>query len=102
MASRILKTTDTSIKGQITSITPEQAICEYIWNGHDANAKIIEIKTAVNEINGINSIDIIDDGDGIDLNELESTFDLFLDSKKKKSTNPITRGRKGKGRFTFV
>lgn len=102
MASRILKTTDISIKGQIANITLEQAICEYIWNGYDANAKCVQIKTVVNEMNGVNSIEIIDDGDGIDFNELESTFDLFLDSKKKKISNPTIRGRKGKGRFTFV
>ncbi|AYV36550.1 ATP-binding protein [Aeromonas veronii] len=102
MNARYLKTTDQSIKSQITNISPEQAISEYIWNGFDANAKRISITTEINAIQGMSSITILDDGDGIDIDDLDNTLDLFLDSKKKNISKPTTRGKKGRGRFSFI
>lgn len=102
MNARYLKTTDQSIKSQITNISPEQAISEYIWNGFDANAKKISITTEINAIQGMSSITILDDGDGIDIDDLDNTLDLFLDSKKKNISKPTTRGKKGRGRFSFI
>lgn len=102
MNARYLKTTDHSITGQLTHLKPEQALGEYIWNGFDANATKISIETETNAIQGIASITIADNGDGIDINDLENTLDLFLDSKKKVVSKPTTRGKKGRGRFSFV
>lgn len=102
MKARYLKTTDDSITGQLTHLKPEQALSEYIWNGFDANATKISIETEINALQGISSITIFDNGDGIDINDLENTLDLFLDSKKKVVSKPTTRGKKGRGRFSFV
>ena len=102
MKARFLKTTDQSIRSQLSGVKPEQALAEYIWNGFDANATKIEISTEMNELNSLISMKIQDDGDGIDYNDLENTLDLFLDSKKKNISKPTTRGKKGRGRFTFI
>ncbi|MGL4355505.1 MAG: ATP-binding protein [Aeromonas popoffii] len=102
MKARYLKTTDHSIKSQLTGLKPEQALCEYIWNGFDANATNISVKTEINPMQGVSSIIISDNGDGIDIDDLENTLDLFLDSKKKSVSKPTTRGKKGRGRFSFI
>lgn len=102
MKPRFLKTTDQSIQGQLSRVKPEQALAEYIWNGFDANATKIELNTEMNELNKLVSITVRDNGDGIDYDDLENTLDLFLDSKKKNISKPTTRGKKGRGRFTFI
>jgi len=102
MNQRVLKTTDQSIKGQLSGIKPEKALAEYIWNGFDANADKVELNTEINSLGTLISITIKDNGDGIEYDDLENTLDLFLDSKKKNISKPTTRGRKGRGRFTFV
>lgn len=102
MKPRHLKTTDHSIKSQLTGLKPEQALCEYIWNGFDANATKISVLTEINLMQGVSSITVSDNGDGIDIDDLENTLDLFLDSKKKNVSKPTTRGKKGRGRFSFI
>jgi hypothetical protein len=102
MNARYLKTTDESIIGQLNHFKPEQALSEYIWNSFDANATEISIEAKINALQGISSITILDNGDGIDINDLDNTLDLFLDSKKKIASKPTTRGKKGRGRFSFV
>lgn len=102
MNQRVLKTTDQSIKGQLSGIKAEHALAEYIWNGFDANADNVEINTERNQLESLTSITVKDDGDGIEYDDLENTLDLFLDSKKKNVSKPTTRGKKGRGRFTFV
>jgi len=95
------KTSGKSISGHLDNVLPEKAICEYIWNSFDANASNIIVEVKPNSIGGINSITITDDGDGIIFEELEKTFGNFLDSQKTIKRTPITRGRKGRGRYTF-
>ena len=102
MKPRYLKTTDQSIEGQLSRVKPEQALAEYIWNGFDANATKIELNAEANGMNNVIAITVKDNGDGIDYDDLENTLDLFLDSKKKNISKPTTRGKKGRGRFTFI
>lgn len=102
MDTRFLKTTDRSITDQLSGVKPEQALAEYIWNGFDANATQIDIDTEMNLLGTLVSITIEDNGEGIDYNDLENTLDLFLDSKKKNNSKPTTRGKKGRGRFSFI
>ena len=40
-----LQITSEGIKKNLNKIKPHIAICEYIWNGLDANANIIKINT---------------------------------------------------------
>ena len=102
MKPRLLKTTDQSIRSQLSGVKPEQALAEFVWNGFDANATKIEISTDMSELSYLTSITVRDNGDGIDYDDLANTLDLFLDSKKKNISKPTTRGKKGRGRFTFI
>ena len=101
MTIRELKNSDRSIRSQVKTVGVEEAICEYIWNGIDADATEIDISTEVNDINGVDSITILDNGSGIAYDDLNQTFGVFLDSKKDSTCTPITRGKRGRGRFTF-
>ncbi len=79
-----------------------EAICEYIWNGFEANAKSVSVSFVENELSGIESISVEDDGDGIAFNDLPETFGAFLVSKKNSlSLKAKTKANKGKGRFSF-
>ncbi|WEK18667.1 MAG: ATP-binding protein [Candidatus Pedobacter colombiensis] len=80
------------------------AVAELIWNGFDASASIIDIKFNSNEIDHINELNIVDNGTGINLAELTDTFGSFLDSVKRGSfqRSSYIRGKKGKGRFSFI
>lgn len=95
------KNSERSIKSQLEKITAEKAISEYIWNAFDAEATNVNITIFPNGLGGISSIEISDDGTGIEYNEIDETFGQFLDSKKKAKRTPVTRGHKGKGRFSF-
>lgn len=82
-----------------------QAIAEYIWNGFDAHATHIHVDfQPANNLNYIQSFQLSDNGDGIDLSTIKQTFGNFMDSMKKvsyqKSSSAI-HGNKGKGRFSF-
>ncbi len=80
-------------------------VVELIWNGFDATAKKIQINFSSNEIDTIYSLQIIDDGKGIDFATLDKTFGNFNDSIKKhtyQKTSSALRGHKGKGRFSFA
>jgi len=80
-----------------------QAISELIWNGFDAKATKVNIIFEPNEIDTIHKIIISDNGEGINLQNLSSTFGSFLDSLKRNSyqRSSYNRGKKGKGRFSF-
>lgn len=56
---------------------------EYIWNGFDADATIIDITYKVNELGGISEIKICDNGSGINFENIDNTFGAFLSSEKE-------------------
>lgn len=98
---------------QITSKSIEQSglpadfkksIAEYIWNGFDANASVIELNFDANEVGYINNFSISDNGTGIDLSNITETFGHFLDSKKVASYDQtgFIKGKAGKGRYSFT
>lgn len=81
----------------------KEALCEYIWNGFEANATEVRISYTVNELTGIDSITISDNGDGILYDELPDTFGAFLASKKNTLSLQVkSKANKGKGRFSFI
>lgn len=82
----------------------KQAIAELIWNGFDAKATKINISFTANELGYIAGLTISDNGDGIDFTSITNTFGAFLDSQKKRTFQRTlnTRGKKGKGRFSFI
>lgn len=101
MALKTLQTTTDSIKGNFNKYTPEKALCEYIWNGLDEDATEIKITTRLNTAESIDQIVVSNNGKEIIHSEVENTFEVYLDSKKKLQRKAITRGRLGRGRFSF-
>lgn len=95
--------TNLSIESAGLPKDPKLVIAEYIWNGFDAKATEVDIVIDSNELGYINSIGIRDNGEGIVFDTLPYSFGNFLDSVKKNSIrrSSYTRGKKGKGRFSF-
>lgn len=95
--------TNLSIESAGLPKDPKLVIAEYIWNGFDAKATEVDIVIDSNELGYINSIGISDNGEGIVFDTLPYSFGNFLDSVKKNSIrrSSYTRGKKGKGRFSF-
>lgn len=102
MSKKKVSITDNSIKNGVTSDF-KKAICEYIWNGFDANAIHVTLSYSYNELGYISSFTIKDDGEGINRETLDSTFGKYQDSIKSKSYqwSSQVKGHKGKGRYAF-
>lgn len=101
-----IQITSEGIKKNLRRVNPYDAICEYIWNGFDAGASLIEIEYKKNELGVINLLSITDNGSGICYSELPQKFTPFNNSEKYQSReenlhHSIPHGRHGVGRFTF-
>lgn len=103
MIKHTTKITSKSIEQSGLPVDFKKAITEYIWNGFDAKASLIELDFEANEVGYINSFTIKDNGSGIDLRSISETFGHFLDSQKSLTfdQNSFIKGKKGKGRFSF-
>jgi len=101
-----IQITARGIRSALKNYTPFQSITEYIWNGFDAQASKIEIHYSANELGGIDSISVKDDGYGISHEKLQEKFESVFESKKalqnklKKNQSAI-HGKNGIGRLTF-
>ena len=98
-----LKIVNQSIDSSGITKDYKDAICEYIWNGFEADATFVNIDYKCNVLNGLDSITIQDNGKGINFNQLEDNFGTFLSSQKNlQSLNIKSTKNKGKGRFSFI
>ena len=79
--------TTEGIQKNLKNFKPLDALCEYIWNGFDAQADRVDVKLHTNEFGLINMISIVDNGTGIAYEELGDKFKPFNDSKKYDSSN---------------
>lgn len=81
----------------------KDAFCELIWNGFDAKATAVEINYDADEVGHLKTLEIIDNGAGIDYETLDDTFGKFLSSLKqaRKRRTSYQHGKKGRGRFSF-
>ena len=98
--------TSKAIQKILHNYNASASIAEYIWNGFDAKAKIININYECNALGTLNNFEIIDDGGGINFEKLTEKFHPFHDSEKAiELNNPkhtsIMHGRNGVGRLTF-
>ena len=97
--------TTEGIQKNLKNFKPLDALCEYIWNGFDAQADTVCIDLHTNELGLINMISVVDNGTGIAYEELSNKFKPFNDSKKadnsKKINHSLPHGRQGIGRLTF-
>ena len=101
MAKCKVNITNNSISTTVTKDV-NKAICEYLWNGFDANASKVDIRYTTDALN-ITSLEICDNGEGIDRSSLHETFGCFQDSKKQHTYqwSSQIKGKKGKGRYSF-
>jgi len=104
MTKHTAKITSKSIEQSGLPVDFRKAIAEYIWNGFDANATIIELNYDSNTVGYINSFSISDNGSGINFGKIGDTFGQFMDSQKTKTfdQNGFVKGKAGKGRFSFT
>ncbi len=80
----------------------KEALCEYIWNGFEAEATEVSVSYSENEFDGIQDITICDNGNGINYYDLSDTFGSFLVSQKNTLSLKVkSKANKGKGRFSF-
>ncbi|OKP27557.1 ATP-binding protein [Serratia fonticola] len=93
------KINDVGIKKRFKNHEPFQSIIELAWNGFDARAKNVAIELQRTELDGIASLYVLDDGDGVDINDFDSNFNRFDDSLKKDSIEQ--HGSQGRGRLSF-
>lgn len=95
--------TNKSISNSVTN-DYKHAICEYVWNGFDAGATIVELNYTADELYNVSSLSISDNGSGIDRRTLHDTFGAFMDSVKKGKSyqwDSQVKGKNGKGRYAF-
>jgi hypothetical protein len=97
-----------------------KALAEYVWNGFDAGANIVEIVYAINSLGAIAEIRVKDNGSGINHTTLDRTFRPYLATYKRKNIStsrkkayytspsvssdklrPIFHAKNGTGRLTF-
>lgn len=97
--SGIAQITDDGIKKHFKNMEPYKAIFELVWNGFDARASNVNIRLLKNALGTVESISICDDGDGIDLLNLDNSFQKFNESSKKNDDD--LHGSHGRGRLAF-
>lgn len=79
----------------------KEALCEYIWNGFEANATKVSLSYMPNSAGGVDSVIIQDNGDGICYETVDDTFGAFLASTKVGLSLQVKpQANKGKGRFS--
>ncbi|MFP3924623.1 ATP-binding protein [Pseudomonas sp. W5-36] len=94
------KITDKGIRNHFSkTVSPWRPLVELVWNGFDAKARNVTASIISNKLGGVESITVLDDGDGIDVDGSECSFFNFRDSKKKRSHD--VHGEKGIGRLYF-
>ena len=81
----------------------QDAICEYIWNGFEAEATKVFVSIIGGNMQEAPEIHISDNGTGINHASLHSTFGAFLSSQKKSLRVRLKSAtNKGKGRFSYT
>lgn len=104
MKSENIQITANGIQNSLKKYKPVNAITEYVWNGFDAGADTIELEIHKNSLGGIDRISIIDNGTGIDIEELDNKFRPFFQSEKiydPKNKHSAMHGKNGVGRLTY-
>lgn len=104
--SEKIEISSNAIKKTLKKFSPEDAVCQYIWNGFDAGATEVEITfgTLENTIDSLKFFNVKDNGGGIDFDELSKKFKPFYESEKTqkgKSADSTLKGKDGYGRLTF-
>lgn len=78
---------------------PADAVIELAWNGFDAKACLVEVLLRYNDLGTLSTVDVFDNGDGIDFGNIDSNFGRFNESSKAGVAS--VHGQHGRGRFAF-
>lgn len=87
------------IKKHFLRTEPARAIVELIWNGFDARAREVSVELLRNELDQLDVVTVIDDGDGIDVHRVKDSFGRFNESNKQEDVT--SQGSNGRGRLAF-
>jgi hypothetical protein len=84
--------------------SPLAAIEELVWNALDADAREVKIDLIQNALGAVEAIRISDDGAGVDVDRIDSTFGGLGGSWKREGKGTQVSGRRlhgrhGRGRF---
>lgn len=80
-----------------------EALCEFVWNGFEANATEVKVSYTLNDLQNIDTVIVSDNGDGVNYEGIEDTFGAFLASQKNTLSLKVkSKANKGKGRFSFA
>lgn len=90
---------DEGIKKHFKNFDPWDALFELAWNGLDAGATKITIELLENAMDSVESVTVLDNGEGIDLVHIDDNFGKFNDSSKKEDV--AQHGSHGRGRLAF-
>lgn len=98
--------TSNGIQKVLRNYNEKQALAEYLWNGFDAGANTVDINYTANELGFIDSLEICDNGYGINFKNLKVKFDPFYESEKAlqlpvNRNRSVMHGKNGVGRLTF-
>jgi hypothetical protein len=82
---------------------PIDAVAELVWNALDSDATAVRVTIARNNMTGLESIRVIDNGHGMDYRLAEETFGHLGGSWKKTKLRTdagrVLHGKEGRGRF---
>lgn len=106
MDSQPIRITVPGIKRALKSYKLERSICEYIWNGYDAGASVVELDFKTDPLETVTEIRIKDNGSGINFGTLDQTFRPFFQSNRElqnavQKKISAVHGKNGVGRLTF-
>ena len=85
----------------LTTARPLAALSELIWNGLDAQSDRVNISLTLNRLDGLESIQVRDFGEGIEHSRAEELFGSLGESWKRNASKQRRRalhGKNGKGR----
>jgi hypothetical protein len=91
------------IKNRLKSIKPFKSIAEYVWNGFDAGANLIQINYTLNDLDFVEQLSVSDNGKGIPVSLVDNKFKPVLSSEKREmeTKHSLIHGKNGLGRLTF-
>jgi hypothetical protein len=87
------------IRKHFSRMEPAGAVIELAWNGFDAKAKSVEVTLTFNDLETLSTVEIADDGDGVDFTRIKHNFGRFNESEK--TGMAAMHGHHGRGRLAF-
>jgi phenylpyruvate tautomerase PptA (4-oxalocrotonate tautomerase family) len=88
---------------RLATAHPIEGVTELIWNALDADCKSVKIDLIVNDMGGVETVCVSDNGDGISFSDAESAFKNLGGSTKAGKTftkrGRRIHGKRGQGRF---